>query len=74
MVLFIHPTEYPLSRQGSHFLEWQGNVISVSSVALELRKNSVAFRERMNQYTDTPDRWPIAHFGSSSTRLKNRAN
>jgi hypothetical protein len=37
-------------------------------------KNSVAFCARMNQYTGTPDQWLTAHFGNSSTRLKNRAS
>ncbi len=63
-----------ISRQGGHFCQWQGGVVSVPGTALELGKNSVAFCVRMNQYSGTPDQWLTAHFENSSARLKKRAS
>ncbi len=53
-ILLFDAAQYSVSRQGGDFLQRPRYVVSVPGTELERGKNSVAFCERLNQYSGTP--------------------
>ena len=74
VLLFVVPAKHSLSWQARHFRPRQGCVFPVRGVPLEPIKNSVALWHVTDEYSSGSDPWLTAHFDSSSTLLKKRAN